>query len=203
MAASLCQVNPRHLPHNSTDGRFCRSSGQQQQGLSGKEKFQLFRKSSYSPLQFVTAGFTAGYGQARNFDHACGQGAAGYGRRYGKALADAESGAFLKKFLMPYVLRQDPRYFPAPGTYGLRRRVGYAMTRVLFTRSDAGRTINSSRILGSLASEAAANTCRAYGDRDLPATLQRTGSSLASDAGMNILREFWPDIRRKVFHRKR
>lgn len=213
-ASSLGAPVPQPTPSSSpflASGRYQPPGGSfdapsrllQERGLSGKEKFQLFLKSSYSPSRFVSAGLTAGYEQARNFDRAYGQGATGYGGRYGAALADAEAGAFFKKFLMPCLLRQDPRYFPAPGNYGFRHRVGYAMSRVLFTRSDAGRTtVNSSRILGSLASEAAANTYRVYGNRDFPATLQRTGASLASDAGMNILHEFWPDIRRKVFHRK-
>src|SRR5215831_6435563 len=79
--------------------------------LTTGQKFHLFVKSSFDPFAYAAAGLQAGLGQATNEFPGYGQGAAGYGKRYGASLADQVSSNFFSNFLYPSILKEDPRYF--------------------------------------------------------------------------------------------
>ena len=72
------------------------------------------------------------------------------------------------------------------------------MSRVLITRTDAGgQTFNSSRILSIAATRAVADLYvpgERQGMRPIGSCVSFT---LLRDAGMNLVHEFWPDVRRK------
>src|SRR5260370_28923716 len=55
--------------------------------LTLKGKFVLFVQDSLDPVTFLGAAFDAGIDQAENTDASYGQGAQGYGRRFGADLA--------------------------------------------------------------------------------------------------------------------
>jgi hypothetical protein len=66
--------------------------------LEPRDKFILSVQDTLDPITFLNAGFNAGLDQAENTDRAFGQGAAGYGKRFGANLADEASGGFFKDF---------------------------------------------------------------------------------------------------------
>jgi hypothetical protein len=69
---------------------------------------------------------------------------------------------------------------------------------VLVTHDDRGnKRANSSLILSIFASSGLANSYYPREERSLGDTAVRAGGAFASTAGMNVLREFWPDIRQK------
>ena len=75
-------------------------------------------------------------------------------------------------------------------------RAIYAASRVLFTRSDSGKgTFNSSYLLSTVASSSLANAYRPAYYRSFSNTSSDILSQVGSDAGMNVLREFWPQLR--------
>jgi len=101
--------------------------------------------------------------------------------------------------LLPWMFHEDPRYIPLDsGTR--RRRAFYALTRVLVTRKDSGRDgWNKSKLLGAFASSALSNAY--YPDErnnGWRATSIRAATNIGSDAAMNLLKEFWPDVAHKV-----
>lgn len=162
--------------------------------LTSEDKFDIFVKSTYSPYTFLSAGFDAGLSQATDGYHGYGQGAEGYGKRLGAALANSESGVFFGKFLFPLLLHQDPRYFQLHKG-SIRTRALYAVSRVFITRDDDGRSVfNTSYILGSLASRTLSNAYYPRQQRSIGNTFSRTGNALLSDAGSYLFQEFWPDI---------
>ena len=94
----------------------------------------------------------AGVNQARNSPSEYGQGAEGYGKRYGAGFADGLTAGIFITGLYPSLLRQDPRYYRL-GDGGFSHRVGYAVSRILVTRQDSGRkAFNFSEVLGSFSS---------------------------------------------------
>jgi hypothetical protein len=83
------------------------------------------------------------------------------------------------------------------------KRVLYSMSRVVITRTDSGgQAFNASRILGSAASQAVADLYVPGQRQGMYPVATTISYNLLRDMGMNLVHEFWPDVRRKVFHRK-
>ncbi len=79
--------------------------------LTSRQKFHLMARTMIDPFTFLSAGLTAGIGQANNSFPGYGQGAEGFGKRYGAALADNADSNFFSNFFYPVLFKQDPRYF--------------------------------------------------------------------------------------------
>lgn len=168
--------------------------------IGAKTKFWLATEDVFDPFSFVVAGLYAGGSQWTNQYHEFGQGAAGYAKRYGGAFADNAVGNYMTEGVLPVLLHQDPRYFRMGPTYGIWRRIGYAASRVVVTRGDSGaRQFNFSEIVGN---GMAAGISAAYyppSSRHAEEVCEKWALNVGSDAGFNILKEFWPDMRQKFF----
>jgi hypothetical protein len=170
--------------------------------LTPGEKFRLFVKGASDPFQFVATGIQAGIGQANNEFPAYGQGAEGYGKRYGAALADEVSSEFFSNFLYPVLLKQDPRYFRL-GEGTVKHRIGYSLAQVFVSRKDSGgRTFNFSNVVGGISAGGVSNAYYPPSDRGFGLTMSRAGIAFIYGASGGLIDEFWPDIRRKVFHKQ-
>jgi hypothetical protein len=171
--------------------------------LTAKEKFQVFLHSTYSPQTFANAAIdeTMDRVKGNHLNPAYERGMMGVGQRYGIELSTNETDVFFQRFLFPTLLKQDPRYFRNPDLR-LVPRILYSMSRVVLTRTDSGgETFNASRILGSTASRAISDL---YVPGDRQGLHPLTGCvsfDLLRDAGMNLVHEFWPDLRHKFLHR--
>src|SRR2546429_6994391 len=66
--------------------------------LSGRCKFNLFLKQTYSPYTFASAGFQATWAQAMGQWPHYGGGMQGWGKRLGATLADTEARRFIQGF---------------------------------------------------------------------------------------------------------
>jgi hypothetical protein len=169
--------------------------------LTPRAKFKLAAQDSFDPFSWVIAGIFAGEAQAQNQHPEYGQGAQGYAKRYGGAFADGAIADYMTDAIFPSILHQDPRYFRL-GEGGKLHRIGYAMTRTLITRTDSGRTqFNYSEVGGSLSAAALSNLYYPASDRTAGSTMSRFAVNVVSDAGFNVLKEFYPDMRRKFFHK--
>jgi hypothetical protein len=177
-------------------------AGMQPPPLTSGQKFKL-AVQYLNPYTFAFVAAEAGVNQARNSPSEYGQGAEGYGKRYGAGFADGLTDGFLVAGLYPSVFHQDPRYYRlGDGTFS--HRTGYAMSRILVTRQDSGRrAFNISEIMGSLTSSAIGVTYYPKSQRDFSDVAERAGVQFGFDAGFNVLKEFYPDIARKLFGRKR
>src|SRR5579884_1289590 len=168
--------------------------------LDRQGKFALFTERISSPTTFLSAAFDAGYSHVTGDWKAYGQGADGYGKRYGATLADTEARSFFQSFLMPALFHQDPRYF-ASRKSGVLSRVIYAVSRVVVTKSDSGKdTFNSSLLAGTVLSKTLTNLYYPRPERGFEPTASRIGGALLGDLQTNLLLEFGPDIER--FFRK-
>lgn len=169
--------------------------------LTADQKFHIFVQQTYSIYTVANTAFDAGWAQLTDDWPAYGQGAEGYGKRYGALLANHEAGSFFENFLFPTVLRQDPRYFRMGPGHSLFARAPYAMSRVLITRSDSGHnTFNSSLLLGLLFVDGLTNAYYPRPQRGFGDTMSRFGGGVLSSAETNLLREFMPDMMR-IFHK--
>jgi len=169
--------------------------------LTPREKLKLFARQAFDPFQWVAAGAQAGFSQAQNNMAGYGQGAAGYGKRYGAAMADVTDHEFISNFLFPVIWKQDPRYFRL-GQGSIRHRVVYSFAQEFSAHSDTGeREFNASKVLGAFAAKAVSNAYYPRGDRGFDLTLSRSVLSLGTGMLSGLGAEFWPDIDCRLFHR--
>lgn len=162
--------------------------------LTAKQKFQLFLNQSSAPPQILSSLASAGISQARNTLPGYGQGSSGYGDRFGSSLATGASSHLFGTFLLPTLLRDDPRFFVR---YGGRWyvRVGWALRRVVVTRTDAGGSrFNVPGTLGPLMAEGLANVYLPQAERTAGKTFQRFGIRIGFTAANSFVKEYWPSI---------
>lgn len=169
--------------------------------LTTGEKFHLFVKSSFDPFEWAAAGFQAGVSQAENEFPGYGQGAAGYGKRYGASLADQVSSNFFANFAYPVLLKEDPRYFRL-GQGSIKHRIIYSLEQEFVCHTDAGgRAFNWSNVLGAFTSGSLSNVYYPSTDRGFGLTMSRSAISLAYGSVGGLVDEFWVDISHKLFHK--
>jgi hypothetical protein len=171
--------------------------------LTAGQKFKLQARSQFDYFEIPWYGILAGFSQARNTSAGYGQGAAGYGKRYASEWGDGTIENFMVAAVFPSALRQDPRYYVL-GKGSFWHRAGYAISRIVVTRSDSGRAeFNASQIFGSAV--AAGISTYSYHPRDertLPNAASVWGTQIGLDTFTQGVKEFWPDIHRR-FSRKR
>jgi len=167
--------------------------------LTTGQKFKVVARGSFDYIQVPWYGFLAGVSQAENSEPGYGQGAQGYGKRFGAAFADGTIENFMTGAVLPSLLRQDPRFFQeSQGKFW--HRTGYAISRIFVTRTDSGhQQFNYSEIVGSAASAAISTySYHPSADRTLSNTASVWGTQVGYDTITYVVKEFWPDIRRKL-----
>jgi hypothetical protein len=162
--------------------------------ISPGQKFRLARLSTFDPYAFAFVGFAAGIN--RHY----GDGPGGFVKQYGATFADNSIGNFMTSGVFPSLLHQDPRYYQRDhGSVG--GRVAYAFSRVLITRGDSGHVqVNASEIAGTGVAATVSNAYYPLAQRTASATFSRWLTQIAWDGLSNELKEFWPDVRRRLHH---
>jgi len=172
--------------------------------LTAGQKFKVVARSSFDYVQYPWYGLLAGISQAENSEAGYGQGAEGYAKRYGAYFADGTIENFMVGAVIPSILRTDPRYFQS-GQGGFMHRTEYAISRIFVTRTDSGHErFNVAEILGSAMSASISTySYHPHQDRTLANTASVWGSQVGYDTITLVIKEFWPDIRRKLSKNKR
>jgi hypothetical protein len=171
--------------------------------LSVREKFWVVTRGSFDPVLIPWYAFLSGISQAENSEPGYGQGAAGYGKRFGAYFADGTIENYMTGAVLPSLLRQDPRFYEL-GKGSFLHRSSYAVSRIFVTRTDAGgQQFNFSEIVGSAISAGISTySYHPKGDRNLPNAASVWGSQVGYDTLTYVVKEFWPDIRRKLSKKK-
>jgi len=182
--------------------------------LTTGQKFKVVAQGSFDPIQIAWYAALSGISQAENSEPGYGQGAQGYGKRFGAYAADGTIENFFVGAIFPSLLRQDPRYFQS-GQGSFLDRTGYSVSRIFVTRTDSGHNqFNYSEIVGSAIASAIStysyhphpgyhpqpgvNVPYVASDRTLKNTASVWGSQVGYDTLTLVVKEFWPDIRRKL-----
>lgn len=165
-----------------------------------KEKFVTASEDSFDYSALVLPALLAGYGQLENQTPEFHQGAAAYGRYFWHTFTDQTIENYMVEFIVPTVTREDTRYYTL-GRGGFFKRSGYALSRVVVTRTDSDtRSFNYSEVVGAGAAAAISNSYYPAADRDASNTLTRWATNVGIDAGTFVIREFWPDVNHYLFH---
>ena len=169
--------------------------------ITTKQKFTIAVKDTFDYPSYVLAAVFSGLSQLDDSNSEFGQGVKGFAQRYGSAVADQDLGNFMTEAIFPSLLREDPRYFRKVNG-SVKGRLAYAVERVIVTRTDSGGSrFNFSEWVGNGAVAAIGNVYYPN-ERGFDSTMQRIGTQVCADAISNVLKEFWPDIKRKWVHKQ-
>lgn len=159
--------------------------------LDRKQKAELSWKTAIDPVTFGLIGAIAGLQQATNDFSGYGQGAEGYGKRYGASYADYATGTLFGSVIFPSLLKQDPRYF-YKGSGSKHSRIMYAIADSVICKGDNGRwEPNYSSILGNLVSGGISNFYYPAQNRsEVKLTFEVALVGVAATAADNLLQEF-------------
>jgi hypothetical protein len=163
-----------------------------------KRKFILFAQDMVDPLTFIGAVFNAGVDEAEDSDPSFGHDFAGYAKRFGAELADDATSEFFKDFAYPTIFSEDPRYYRlGHGRPGVR--LVHALAHVVVAHQENGRHMfNFSEWLGTTSSVALGDTYHPDNRPGIGPAATSVGFAVLQDMGYDVLREFWPEIARKL-----
>jgi hypothetical protein len=183
--------------------QFSVTSRQNASPLTAGEKFHLFAKGAFDPVEFVLVGAQAGVSQGEDEFPSYGQGAAGYGKRYGAAFADEVSSGFFSNLFWSTLLKEDPRYFRL-GQGSIKRRIVYSLEQEFVCRTDrGGRSFSFENVLGSLSTGGLSNVYYPPSDRGFGLTMSRAGISVLYGSLGGLADEFYADIAQRLFHKNK
>jgi hypothetical protein len=175
--------------------------GQAPEPLSVTDKLRYHAKSTYALESILGLAAYAAILQEANAPLEWNQGGGAYGKRVASMVAWSGVHSALA-FGLDSTLHQDPRYFRSTGT-GFWRRSGHALRGTILTRTDSGgETLSTWRIGSDYGSAFVSNLW--YPDRLNTVRLGfiQGSATLGLDLLGNLGKEFWPDVKRKVFHRQ-
>ena len=168
------------------------------QPVSTKEKFHMAVEDAFDKPVFPFVVFTTWVAQVQGDEASWGKGPAGFAKRYVTTFSDDAIATFLTTAIMPTVLHQDPRYFEL-GEGGAWHRTAYAATRSFVTLGRSGHSqFNYSDVTGNFIAAGISNLYHPAEDRSWSDTVTRWGTQMMWDVLSDELKEFWPDIRRRI-----
>ena len=169
--------------------------------LTAKQKLNIAFKDSFDGAVYPTAAIFSVVYQAENQNPSFGQGFKGYAQRVGGAFGDQMIGNMMTEGFAPALLHEDPRYFRL-GQGSKMGRVWYAVTRILVTPTDHNHmTFNFAEWGGNSAAVAISNLYYRDG-RNWQDNSEKLLVQCGTDALSNVLKEFWPDVKKKLSKKK-
>ncbi len=167
-----------------------------------KQSFITATRNTFDYSNFVLVGLTSALAEGTDAHPALGKGMPGFGRYYWRGFVDKADGNYMTTFVFPTMLKQDARYY-AKGEGGTRSRMLYAASRVFVAPNYAGKNqFNASEVFGVATAQAISLAYYPPEDRTGAKFAKKYAFALGRDALTNLLREFWPDIATKLFHKK-
>ena len=158
--------------------------------LTSKQKLSLAAHDTFDWTSFFGVSVGAGIQQAINAHAGYGQGAAGYGKRWGALYADGRSSDLLSHYVFSSLFHQDPRYF-YQGTGTKKSRFYHAVSYAFVARNDRGQTMpNYAYLLGDLGSGALSNAYYPPADRGAGLVFTDAALGIAGRAEEGLFQEF-------------
>jgi hypothetical protein len=165
---------------------------------STTEKWDFFVHETVTPFTAGAGAFNATISQITRSTPLYGKHPwpSAYPKRFGASVGDIVSQNFFGDFLLASAFHEDTRYVRRGPQHGKWERIGYAVSRSIVTRTDAGeQTFNYANVLGTAMSAALSNAYYPAGSRKASSAGTNWGTSVAGSGLANLMPEFLPDIK--------
>jgi hypothetical protein len=166
-----------------------------------KGKLRFHAENVYSPTSLARSAAYAGILQGRDAPYEWGHGGGAFGKRLASAVGYSAIHSTIA-FGLDSTLHQDPRYFRSAST-GFWHRTGHALRATIMTRTDSGgETLSTWRIGSAYGSAYLSNQWCPDRLNTMGQGAKQGSLQLVFDFAGNLRSEFWPDVKRKLLHRK-
>jgi hypothetical protein len=168
--------------------------------LTEKDKLKIRTWRIVRPESLLLDGVSAGLNEWKNDPGSWGRDADGAAKRFGSAFG--RSGVReMTGFGLDALLHTDPRIYRSTHT-SFGGRLFDALSQVVVTHTDSGGRAPAFATVGSAFAAGQIQTIwMPANDAHVKDGLASAGVILMGDAARNVIREFWPDINRKLHHR--
>ena len=166
--------------------------------LEVKDRFVAFAQNTLDPIALISAGFSAGIDHLSRRDPTFKMGASGYTKRLGAELASQSAWRFVVDLGLPTLFGEDPRYYRL-GEGGTKKRTLHALKHVFIAHHENGSPMfNYSEWIGTSAAVALSNTYHPGNQQGIGVIGEKVSFIVVEDMGMDVLKEFWPDLVHKL-----
>jgi hypothetical protein len=179
------------LDHHESDERA--------KGLTNDQRLQWFVENTMAPRSAVAGVLSAGLGTGLNRPNEYGRTGRGFAQRYEMRFAGIAAGNAMEATLGA-IWKENPRYYRVPNEhFGRRVRNVIKLTFVAY-RSDGNLAPAYARYIGIAGNNFLSNSWRAPSEANLYDAALRTFTGFLGRMGSNALQEFWPDVKKRMFH---
>ncbi len=169
--------------------------GQQAPKISKRTEVLSGIRDSFTPAAIIGWAASEGYSYVTNGSPNYDQTGKGFAQGLGAAAARATSENIFTEAILAPILHEDPRYYRMGKGHNFVKRLGYAGTRGLITRTDGGRqTLNIANIGGNLAGSALTPVYYPPLNQSGTEVLKTFGGSVGGSALGFVVEEFLPDL---------
>lgn len=162
------------------------------------EKFGLRVTQQFTLRGLAGSAISAGISQWTNTPAEWGQGAEGYGDRYGSSFGSSLSRQVFA-FGLDSALHEDPRYFPSTEKRFFPRLKNVLKQVLITKKDDGGATFAYSRVISAFGAGQLTNTWQPKSNNSVGDGLERGALIMLGDGGYFLLQEFFPFTRSSPF----
>ena len=185
------QIPPKEAPFRPS---IFKSNLKPPAPMPGREKLDFYLDATFGLEPILSSAATSTLKLTINSTPEWGQGIEGYGIRF----ASSVGRRIIKNSIqhgLGGLLKEDPRYL-ASGRSGIWQRSFYAVGQTFIANKDSGgRRFAYSNLLGTLGGIFISRQWYPEHSRTAEEYMISIATSLGYDAGRNVFREFWPDIK--------
>lgn len=151
-----------------------------------------FVKHLFGPKGIILAGVSTAIQHVRNVPEEWGSGAAGLGKRFASAFGHHLVKATVQ-FGVAKAFHEDLKYYPSE-KQGFGHRLEHALVSTVYVRktNGEGEKISAAKISGNAAGGFVSRLWQPASLHTVASGFASTGISFGVDAGLNVVREFWP-----------
>jgi hypothetical protein len=167
--------------------------------LTFSARLNIYAHSFISPQSYIGPALGAGIGQWEDSPHEWGEGAEGYGLRYGSGFGRSVISR-TTALGVATADHEDDRFFPSNKT-GIWRRTRHAIVTTFISRTDTGGTMPAySRFTGVYSAAFIANAWEPPSEDNIHDAVLRGTTALLSNVGWHMFKEFWPSVHNAFHH---
>jgi len=162
--------------------------------LSSMDKLRIASSNVVDPFNLLTIGVSSAITIGSDSHTGYGPGMKGWAKNSGTLLTEDMTGAFFGTFLVPSIMRQDPRYYRMPHA-SIPRRIANAIVQPVWSRSDSGNhMLNYGSLIGTPMTITLANVYVPGQEQGVGPVAESSAIAIASAPIDNFITEFLPDV---------
>ena len=169
--------------------------------ITSGERFSWVVSSTVGPATLTGGLISAGFGTLTDRPKEYGTHWDGYGQRYGMRLTGVATSNAMEAGIGA-LWGEDPRYYRAGSDMHFGSRVGHVVKWTFIAQNKNG-TVRPAyaRYIAISGNNFISNSWREQSEADTTHAVERIGLGVLARMAGNTFEEFWPDAKRKLFHR--